>query len=63
MGAILVYDITNDKSFESLEKWKDDIYQHADDNIKLMVLGNKLDIIQQRPQHRRVSKKVAREFA
>ena len=43
-GIILVYDITNRKSFESLEGWLDTIYRYSDPDIKIMLIGNKKDL-------------------
>ncbi len=44
VGALLVYDITKEKTFESLEKWLEEIRKHADQDIVLMLVGNKLDL-------------------
>lgn len=59
-GVILVYDITNAKSFESLsERWMTQLNDHAssDDLAKLLV-GNKSDL----EASREVSREKAREF-
>ncbi len=44
VGAILVYDITNYESFKSTEKWIKEIREHADQNIIIMLAGNKSDL-------------------
>ena len=45
---MLVYDITNRSSFESLTKWLNDIDHHKGkmetDDIKMMLIGNKKDL-------------------
>jgi small GTP-binding protein len=59
-GVILVYDITNQKSFESLsERWMAQLKDHAsaDDLAKLLV-GNKADL----EGNREVSKEKALQF-
>jgi len=58
-GIILVYDVTNRKSFEHLELWlgEIDMYTTNEDVVKLLV-GNKID----RPD-REVSKEEGAEFA
>ena len=43
-GAVIVYDVTNRKSFENLEKWLDDVKQLADHDCMIMVMGNKNDV-------------------
>ena len=44
LGAIIVYDITNTKSYENVELWIDELRQHTDDKIVLMLVGNKVDL-------------------
>lgn len=45
MGALLVYDITSYRSFESVEeKWRRELMDHADQNIVLLLVGNKSDL-------------------
>ncbi|KAK3752561.1 hypothetical protein QZH41_013421 [Actinostola sp. cb2023] len=44
MGIMLVYDITNDKSFENIKNWIRNIEEHASQDVEKMVLGNKCDM-------------------
>jgi small GTP-binding protein len=45
VGALLVYDITCYKSFESIdEKWYRELMDNADQNIVLLLVGNKSDL-------------------
>ncbi|XP_012680472.1 ras-related protein Rab-10-like [Clupea harengus] len=44
MGIMLVYDITNTKSFESISKWLRNIDEHASEEVERMLLGNKCDM-------------------
>jgi len=44
VGAMLVYDIVSKESFDSLERWLQELRQHADPNITIMVIGNKADL-------------------
>ena len=43
-GSLLVYDITNKKSFDNLEKWISDLKTNGDDKISIILLGNKSDL-------------------
>ena len=43
-GSLLVYDITNKKSFDDLDKWILDLKTNGDDNLSLILLGNKSDL-------------------
>ena len=42
-GIILMYDITNRESFENLDSWRNLIFDNVD-NIPVALIGNKLDI-------------------
>ena len=47
IGAILVYDITNRKSFENIQKWIDEINTYAmNDKVTILIVGNKEDLFQ-----------------
>jgi GTPase SAR1 family protein len=43
IGAILVYDITNRKSFEALDSWLKDVRDICSKNVEVIVVGNKSD--------------------
>ena len=42
--AIIVYDVTNPKSFENLEIWLKDLRQHTENEIPVFIVGNKNDL-------------------
>lgn len=44
MGIILVYDLTNYKSFENISKWLRNINEHANEDVEKLLLGNKCDM-------------------
>ncbi|MHA2503022.1 MAG: Rab family GTPase [Candidatus Kariarchaeaceae archaeon] len=43
-GFIVVFDITNRKSFENLEGWFDEIRSNLGNGLKVFILGNKEDL-------------------
>ena len=43
VGAFLVYDVNDRKSFEELDTWFEQISSNADQRVIIMVLGNKCD--------------------
>ncbi|TFK00185.1 protein FAM65B [Platysternon megacephalum] len=53
-GFVLVYDITNSDSFQGITSWMKDIHQKADDEVDIVLLGNKCDKETERviPKHR-----------
>lgn len=48
MGIMLVYDVSNTKSFENISNWIRNIEMHATQDVELMILGNKCDIADKR---------------
>nr|CAH7759290.1 unnamed protein product [Callosobruchus chinensis] len=40
MGIMLVYDITNEKSFENIKNWIRNIEENASADVEKMLLGN-----------------------
>ena len=42
-GCIIVYDVTNRKTFDHLQKWLNDARNLADEDCIIMLLGNKCD--------------------
>ena len=43
-GAFIVYDITNESSFETIEYWYEQIKLSSNDDIIIYLLGNKIDL-------------------
>jgi len=46
--AIVVYDITNPGSFQSVEKWIGDIRTERGNDVIIMIVGNKTDLAERR---------------
>ena len=42
-GALIVYDITNNETFEKIEKWMGEIKEKTSDDIQIIIVGNKFD--------------------
>ena len=47
-GAFVVYDITRKGSFESVERWVNDLISSGDKKITILLIGNKCDLEEQR---------------
>jgi len=58
-GCLLVYDITRRETFEHLPTWLDDCRKYSNQNITIMLIGNKSDS----ENKRQVSKEEGEEFA
>ncbi|CAD6196179.1 unnamed protein product [Caenorhabditis auriculariae] len=59
MGIMLVYDITNAKSFDNIAKWLRNIDEHASEDVVKMLLGNKCDMTERRVVSRERGEKIA----
>ncbi|CAL0306565.1 unnamed protein product [Lupinus luteus] len=58
-GAMLVYDITKRPTFDHIPRWLEELRNHADKNIVIILIGNKSDLESQRD----VPTEDAKEFA
>jgi small GTP-binding protein len=58
-GVLLLYDITNKVSFESIQNWMNNIYSIKSEDFPVVLLGNKCDL----ESERKVSKKDGEELA
>ena len=47
-GSLLVYDITNPKTFENVDKWLSDLKTNAEEKISVVLVGNKTDLESER---------------
>jgi len=48
LGALVIYDLTNYESFEHLPQWIEEIRANIKNEIPLLLVGNKSDLIQER---------------
>jgi len=62
MGIMLVYDVTNEKSFENIKNWIRNIEEHASNDVEKMVLGNKCDITERRQVSKERGEQLAIEY-
>ncbi|CAF1256129.1 unnamed protein product [Rotaria sordida] len=58
-GIIVVFDVTNEKSFEDIKVWLQAIDQHSDQNVKKLLIGNKCDLTYDRVVGHATAKKFA----
>ena len=61
MGIMLVYDITNAKSFDNIAKWLRNIDEHANEDVERMILGNKCDMEDKRVVSKERGDAIAKE--
>ncbi|KAJ7307316.1 hypothetical protein JRQ81_009324 [Phrynocephalus forsythii] len=61
MGIILVYDITDEKSFENIQNWMKSIKENASAGVERLLLGNKCDMENKRKVPRERAEKLSKE--
>ena len=42
-ALLLLYDVTNQSSFDNVRAWLSEIRQYAEEDVVIMLLGNKVD--------------------
>ena len=45
--ALIVFDVTNEKSYNNIEKWTQELYRHAGP-LPYIIIGNKIDLEEKR---------------
>lgn len=61
-GALVVYDITNRATFDSVKFWIEQLHSIAGENVCIMMVGNKLDLVQKGVKQRAVNFKEAQQL-
>jgi Ras-related protein Rab-8A len=61
-GILLVYDVTDRRSFESVRHWISQIQQHADVSVNVILIGNKCDLKDDRVVSIEEGQKLGNEF-
>ncbi|XP_038057642.1 ras-related protein Rab-13-like isoform X2 [Patiria miniata] len=58
-GVMIVYDVTEETTLHGLTSWLEDVKKYAPEDVDIIILGNKSDVVEQRV----VSKEAGEEFA
>lgn len=59
---MLVYDVTNDKSFENIKNWIRNIEENASADVEKMLLGNKCELTDKRQVTKERGEQLAVEY-
>ncbi|KAJ2162730.1 GTP-binding protein [Coemansia sp. RSA 552] len=62
MGILLVYDVTDERSFNNIENWYMNVEQHASEGVNKILIGNKCDIEERRVVTKEMGKALANKF-
>ncbi|XP_023827224.1 ras and EF-hand domain-containing protein isoform X3 [Salvelinus sp. IW2-2015] len=49
-GVLLLYDVTSESSFLNVREWMDQIQESTDEQLPMCVIGNKVDLREDRPE-------------
>ena len=60
--AIICYDITDKESFDNVRNWVDDARSIRGNNVSIIIVGNKIDLADQRQVYTEEGKKLASEL-
>jgi len=63
MGILLVYDVTDEKSFNNIRNWIRNIEQHATESVNKILIGNKCDMVEKKVVDSARGKALADEYA
>ena len=58
-GVVVAFDVTSEDTFKNVAKWMESIFEHADQNICKVMVGNKIDL----EDERKISKNEAEQLA
>ena len=58
-GALIVFDVTDKQSFDDLEEWIQSLIEIRGNDVPMIIIGNKIDLVESRI----VAEDVARKYA
>ena len=61
-GIILIYDVTDKKTYENVKAWIEQIREEVSDNVTIILVGNKIDDLEGRKVKKEEGEKAAKEF-
>ena len=61
-GIVLLYDITDKGTFESVRNWIKQIKEEVDDNVCIILVGNKIDLEDKRQVTKEEGENMAEEY-
>ena len=61
-GIILIYDVTNVKSYENIKKWINEIKEEISEKVSIVLVANKIDNIAERKISKEQGEKLANDY-
>jgi Rab family protein len=63
VGALLVYDVTKKSTFYNCQRWLSEVRQFTEPYCIVMLVGNKIDLVERNNKKREVSYEEGKAFA
>jgi len=63
MGILLVYDVTDEQSFQHVGMWMKNIQTHAQENVNTLLVGNKCDMTSDKVVETAQGQALAKEYS
>ena len=60
-GALVIFDLTQLKTYEALEDWISEMFEILQDNIPFIIIGNKVDLVEEFA--RSIDQNIVRSYA
>ncbi|XP_059148690.1 ras-related protein Rab-26-like [Physella acuta] len=48
IGIIIVFDLSRKSSFDNIQRWLNQVHEHARENVDIILVGNKVDLAESR---------------
>ena len=61
-GAFIVYDITRKETFDNIDKWRNELINSCNQEVTIMLIGNKCDLEEQRQINTEQGEEKAKSF-
>lgn len=62
MGILLVYDVTDERSFNNIRNWIRNTEQYASEGVDKILIGNKCDMVDKRVVDKERAEALAEEY-
>ncbi|KAF9163083.1 GTP-binding protein [Actinomortierella ambigua] len=62
MGILMIYDVTDERSFSNIRNWFSNIEQHASEGVNKILIGNKCDMAERKLISKEQGQALADEF-
>jgi len=61
-GIVLMFDLTSQASYDNIKNWLTQIKENTNEKIKIILVGNKCDVINRRVIDKEKAEKLGRDF-